>query len=485
MSGPAPKKLPARLRVLVVEDSEDDFELLRAFLAKGAWRLEARRVEDAAGLRAALAEGGWDVVISDHNLPGLDSLAALRMVRDSEPDAPFIIVSGRIGEDVAVDAMLSGADDYVMKHNLARLWPAVERSLAARELRRQKLEAEARERETESRLKAIAAHLPGVVFQLRQAVPDEPPVFVYLSDGARALLGEAPATLLARPERLAALTANAPGESLAAHIANAARTGAPIAWEGRVGAGEALRWVSVSASPRTAGSARLWDGIMVDISALKNAEAELRRLGAEWETRMEEERAAIARELHDEVGGTLMALKADIDWLRPRAADSAEIQAKIADMASLVDALLAAARRLSAALRPELLDLGIVGTLEAKCAEFASRTGLGCRFRTNAEELALAPERALALYRVVQEALTNAARHAGATRVDVELFATAREVTLEIRDDGCGLAPEDLVKPGSFGLRGMRERLERLGGWIEITGAPGRGTTIMAGLRRA
>ncbi len=474
-----------RLRALVIEDSPDDFELLAAFLGRGPWRVEARRVEDEPGLREALAEGGWDVVISDHNLPRFDSMSALRVVREADLDTPFVIVSGRIGEDVAVDAMLAGADDYVMKHNLARLRPAIQRCLDGRELRRQKLDAEARERETESRLEAIAAHLPGVVFQLRQARGSVLPSFVYLSDGASAVLGHSPSELLADPDRIRALTANAPGEPLAERIARCAERGEPLAWEGRIGAGEAARWVSVSATPRRAAAdVRLWDGIMVDVTALKHAEAKLRDLTAHWEARFEEERASIARELHDDVGGSLAALKADVDWLRRRAGAETGLRAKIEDMDRLVDSLLEASTRLARALRPGELDYGIAAAIEVKASEFERRLGIPCRFAANDEELRLPPESSNALFRVFQEAMTNVTKHAAATRVDVELFATEGEVTLEVRDDGRGFDGAALAKSGSFGVRGMRERIERLGGWIEVASIPGKGTTVMVGIPR-
>jgi PAS domain S-box-containing protein len=480
-----------RLRALVVEDSQDDFDLLVAFLGRGPWQLEARRVEDEPGLRRALAETDWDVVISDHHLPRFDSTSALRIVRELEADAPFIIVSGQIGEDVAVDAMLAGADDYVMKHNLARLRPALQRCLAGTELRRQKLHAEARERESESRLEAIAAHLPGVVFQLRQSRAAAMPEFVYLSDGAAKLLGQAPAVLLANPGRIMHLTANAAGEPLAARLAACARSGEALAWEGRLGGhGGALRWVSVSASPREIGNgARVWDGIMVDITALKHAEQELREsrqrlseLSAHWERHMEEERTAIARELHDDVGGTLAALKVDIDWLRRRTAEGSPLQERIRGMNELVENLIDSSVRLARDLRAAALDYGIAAALEVKCAELGRRLGIPCRFRTNVEDLALAPEPSAALFRVVQEALTNVTKHAHASRVDVELFATGRELTVEVRDDGRGMEPGALAKPDSFGIRGMRERVERLGGWLDVSGAPGKGTTVMVGI---
>lgn len=473
------------MRALVVEDSETDFDLLVDFLNHGPRRFETRRVEDEPGLRQALAEGGWDLVISDHNLPRFDSAAALRVVRERAPELPFIIVSGRIGEDVAVDAMLGGADDYVMKHNLARLRPAIERCISARTLRREKREAESREREIESRLGAIAAHVPGVLFELHQPPGGALPAVTYLSEGGSGLLGHAPAELIADPRRLYALLLNPAGEPFALRLQASARSGEPLVWEGRVGGGPAARWISVSASARAApGGGRLWDGIMFDVSALKQAESRLRELTAHWERRMDEERAAIARELHDDVGGTLTALKVDIDWLRRHAGESIELQAKTADMEELVDSLISASTRLALALRPGLLDYGIAAALEAKAAEFANRLGIPCQFRTNEEELSLSTEQSTALFRVFQETLTNVTRHAAASRVDVELFATGDEVTLEVRDDGCGIAPQDLAAASSFGIRGMQERINRLGGWVEVSGELGKGSTVMIGIPR-
>jgi len=476
----------ARLRVLIVEDSPDDYELILRALAGGPWRITGERVESADGLRAAFAAAEWDVVISDHNLPQFDSLAALALARAADPEIPFIIVSGRIGEDVAVDAILAGADDYVMKHNLARLRPAVARCLEARALKRQMRAAEARERESESRLAAIAAHLPGVVFQLRQPAGSASAQFVYLSDGAEQLLGRSPAHLLANPREILALTSGGPGEPLAARLRECAATGAPLAWEGRIGSGPQARWVSVSASPRSVDAGvRLWDGIMVDITSLKNAEERLRDITADWERRMEEERAAIARELHDEVGGALAALKADAAWLRRRAGAEPAVQERIEDVERLLDSLIGSIQRLAQALRPGALDLGLSAALEARTAEVARRLGVEYHFASNDEEPALSGEAAMALYRVFQEALTNITKHAAATRIEVELFATPQEVTLEVRDNGRGVTPEDLAKADRYGVRGMRERIARLGGWIEVSGEPGRGTTVMAGIPRA
>ena len=124
------------LRVLLIEDSEDDATLLLRELRKGGYRPECQRVDNGADLEAALAAGPWDVVITDHNLPGFSSEAALAAVQRTGLDVPVIIVSGSIGESIAVAAMKSGAHDYIMKSNLARLVPAIDRELREAETRR-------------------------------------------------------------------------------------------------------------------------------------------------------------------------------------------------------------------------------------------------------------------------------------------------------------------------------------------------------------
>jgi signal transduction histidine kinase len=356
------------IRLLVVEDSPDDFELLRHHLRTAPFDIEAVRVEDEPAMAKALFEKRWDLVISDHHLPRFSSAAALRLARESQPDTPFIIVSGMIGEDAAVEAMLAGADDYVMKSSLRRLVPAIERSLRAAEERRAKRAAEEAER------KALE--------ELRES-----------------------------RERISAL---------AAHI----------------------------------------------------------------EASKEAERAEIAREIHDEMGGLLTGLKADVAWLKKQVGSDGRIIEKIRDVETLLDEVVMVSRRIAKSLRPAILDQGLNAALEWQAHEFDKHAGIPCRFQTNNEDIALDSGQATGVFRVFQEALTNVAKHAHARHVDVQVFATDELVTLEVRDDGVGVAPRDLDKPESFGVRGMQERVHHLGGWLDVSSAPGQGTTIMLSIPR-
>ena len=130
------------LRVLIVEDQEDDAALMLRELRRAQFEPEYERVETEEELAAALEKGGWEIILSDHGLPRFNSLQALNILHESGLDLPFIIVSGSIGEDLAVAAMKSGAHDYIMKNNLARLGPAVERELREAEVRRARRDAE-------------------------------------------------------------------------------------------------------------------------------------------------------------------------------------------------------------------------------------------------------------------------------------------------------------------------------------------------------
>ncbi|MFZ7126732.1 MAG: PAS domain S-box protein [Desulfobacterales bacterium] len=151
-SGVAPDR---NLRVLVIEDSEDDALLLLRALHRSGWAVESERVDTAGALIASLADREWDIVISDYQMPQFDGLHALRIVRQHAPDLPFIVLSGAIGEEIAVATMKAGAHDYLMKDNLARLAPAISRELKEAGIRRAHRRAEAAQRESEQRYRSL------------------------------------------------------------------------------------------------------------------------------------------------------------------------------------------------------------------------------------------------------------------------------------------------------------------------------------------
>ena len=220
------------------------------------------------------------------------------------------------------------------------------------------------------------------------------------------------------------------------------------------------------------------------LDELEKSRAELKRLASHLQDLREEERRRIAREIHDELGGLLTSVKMDLSLARRGLqASKSDAESAMGQVETLVDQSLVLIRRIAYDLRPQILDdLGLVPALEWLVAEFRKRTTIRCRLAAPAEEPAIPKDMATALFRIVQEALTNITRHAAARSVDIELRPKERGLSLRVADDGCGISPEQADDPSSFGLIGIRERVLHLGGRLEIRGRPGKGTTLVVEL---
>jgi signal transduction histidine kinase len=237
-----------------------------------------------------------------------------------------------------------------------------------------------------------------------------------------------------------------------------------------------------------------WGSRRLILDPLESGQAEaqratdsLRALAARIEDDREEERTAIAREIHDQLGQNLTAIRMDIDWLsraleKPRQ-DDPKLARKLLSMAELLDATVPLVRDISRRLRPGVLDaLGLRAALEWLLEDFGERAGLKTAFACDVDDSRLGPDRATVLFRITQESLTNIARHARARYVTLHLGPEADGVILELFDDGRGFAVEQLNEspPRSLGILGMRERAHSVGGRFSITSIPGQGTTVSA-----
>jgi len=286
---PSAASRPVKLRVLHLEDNDEDHALVAIHLRRGGINADIERVDNEQDLIQALTQD-WDLILSDYNLPGYSGLAALDRVRSMGKLVPFILVSGEIGEDIAVQAMRNGANDYLLKSNLARLAPAA--------------------------LLAIEANRTRIAKQ-------------------RADL------------------------------------------------------------------------------ALSRSRQQLRELAQHLQTSIEQERAAIAREIHDDVGGGLTAVKFDLAWIA-RHATSPEIAERVQQALDSVAHAHEASQRIMHNLRPAILEQGLIAALQWMTDRFGKRTGIVATFRTSHEKLQLAPGVPLVAYRFAQEALTNVSKHAHA-----------------------------------------------------------------------
>ncbi len=213
---------------------------------------------------------------------------------------------------------------------------------------------------------------------------------------------------------------------------------------------------------------------------LRESEVQLRALAARLISVREEERARIAREIHDELGQVLTGLKMDVTWLARRLAGTEkQLVEKAEAMSSLIDSTMHLIRRIATGLRPEILDdMGLVAAFGWQAKEFQKRMGMRCRLKLPEDQVVLDKELSTAVFRIFQEILTNIARHAKASRVDVNLSISDDLLELKVVDDGIGISDSQIRGNGSLGLLGMQERAQLFGGEVSIHGASGRGTTV-------
>gem|GEM_PF-5560613 len=214
---------------------------------------------------------------------------------------------------------------------------------------------------------------------------------------------------------------------------------------------------------------------------LRCSQEQLRSLADHLQTVREDERTSIAREIHDELGQALTGLKMDLSWMAKKIPeDQKSLLDKVHSMSELTGTTLRTVQRISTELRPGLLDdLGLVAAAEWQIEEFQNRTGIRCTLIVDPEDITADDRRSTALFRILQEALTNLVRHAQATRVHVSLKEKGKHLELIVRDNGKGITKEQISNPKSFGLIGIKERVHLWGGEVKISGRPGKGTTVV------
>lgn len=483
------QKNNASLTILIIEDSEDDALLLASCFKRAGYQLEFQRVENADAARQAMLAGGWDAILSDHSMPGFNALAALALMQELRLDLPFIIVSGVIDEETAIAAMRAGAHDYLSKDRLDRLVPAVEREMREAKNRAERRSALETVKDNEARFRALVSNIPGMVFQLLRPA-DGTFRFLYVSEGAEALLGRTPDELSAEPRLFFDNIHLEDRPTFEAALARSANNLTQMNWDGRIRSADgAEKWINLRSAPRRLASSEVqWEGIAANITQSKLAENELREsraqlaeLSSHLEAAKEEERERIARDIHDELGGTLVAIKIETSLLSSKLpADPLQLRKRVRGIEGLIDEAINTAGRVARELRPGILkDFGLAAAIECQADDFSQRVGLNCDTTGIAHEIDPDENTSLALFRIFQEALTNVAKHAHATWVGITLGADGDILTLEITDNGRGISPQDMNKPKSFGLRGIRERMRDLGGSLELARNSPQGTRVI------
>jgi PAS domain S-box-containing protein len=349
---------------------------------------------------------------------------------------------------------------------------------------------EAALKESEESYQRITTNVPGMVFKLVREVGGTPH-FAYVSQGSRAVTGLDPENVVADAGSFFDLLNPADRTNLLATLDDSAKRQTTWNWAGRLQPShEAVeKWIIIRAKPRSGeGGATFWDGVVFDDSQSRLAQLEIERsreearsLSRHLQTIREEEKARIAREVHDELGSTLTGLRIDLDWLMDRrSAVSEPTRQKYAAMLALVESAVAATRKIVTDLRPSVLDdLGLGSAMRWQVGEYSKHSEMRFNLQTPDPDLIIDRDRALVLFRIFQETITNVTRYAKATEVEISLEQTDLSYVMQIRDNGIGIADADMRKPTSHGIRGMRERAEQFGGSVSVVGEAGKGTTVV------
>jgi two-component system, NarL family, sensor histidine kinase UhpB len=341
------------LRILHLEDSAEDHALVRFALQRSQLACELALVDRLEDLRRVLVEQSFDIVLADYHLPGFTGLDGWAVVQEFNPDLPFVLLSGAIGEEAAVNALHLGVSDYVLKDSMHRLAHVIQRAMEIRASRTAQALSTAELADSRRRLAALAEHL---------------------------------------------------------------------------------------------------------------------------QVSIEQERADISREIHDDIGGALAAAKLDLSWVNRHTQDR-ELKGHLDSALEMLQHALEASQHIMKNLRPPILDQGLVAAVQWLGSSVERRHGLLVVVRPSAEVVIVSREVQLVAYRTAQEALTNVIKHAQATTVDIELSDEEGVLTLEVKDNGRGLDSQALQKAHSFGLLGLRERAAKVGGWLDVSSSS-RGTSV-------
>ncbi len=343
------------IRILHLEDSAVDHELVRRALRRSGLDYVIERVETLGEFELAIASNSYDTIVADYRLRGFTAIDAWEVLKLQALAPPFILLSGAIGESAAVAAIKLGMSDFLQKDDLAKLATVILRGIEIQQTRLAKDRADAELAVSERRLAEFTEHLQATI---------------------------------------------------------------------------------------------------------------------------EQERASIAREIHDDIGGALAAAKLDLAWIGRHLTDPVTL-GHVSAANDMLQHAIGASQRIMMNLRPAILDQGLAAAVDWLATGFERRTGIRTTLRTHQPDNDLPKAVQLAAYRTAQEALTNIAKHACCDLVTIDLTGSGNVLTLEISDNGRGFTPAEQGKSKAFGLKGLQERAKSVGGWLDISTHGGKGTSII------
>lgn len=342
------------VNILHIEDSALDHALFMRALKAYGLKCEVTHAATYTAACTALQRSTCDLVVVDYRLGDFTALDVWHAASELSCPAPFILLSGAIGETAVAAALRTGIHDFVHKDDLHTIGRVIERTLAWQKLQTEKIKTDAALLQSQQQIAELVQHLQKIA---------------------------------------------------------------------------------------------------------------------------EQERTAFARDLHDEIGGTLTATRLELGWLQRHVSDK-QHKTHLDTASQLVQSATLACQRIMQELRPPVLDDGLTSAIEWLVRSYEHRSNSPVQLRLAATLSTLPENIMLTVYRTVQEALTNISKYASGSTVNIELESSAGALTVEVRDSGPGFAPEARHKPSSYGLRGLQERAQAVGGWLDIDSTPGRGTCL-------
>jgi two-component system sensor histidine kinase UhpB len=468
------------LRVLFVEDVEEDAELIARELRRGGFAPDWRRVDNDADMQTALRTDKWDLIISDYAIPGFGGIAALELLKQTGQPIPFIIVSGAIGEQTAVEAMKAGAHDYFLKGQITRLPVAVERELREATARRKQRASGLALRDMQARFHAFMSNAPMPAW-----IKDEDLRYVYVNPAHADFLNVTLDEVIGRDDF--DLLSSGAAQNAQANDRRALELKHPIATQETIMNGrnqpqilDIIRFPLDGIDDQS-----LVAGLAVDVTERVNSQRKLevaiqklQLLSSRIIEVQEQERGRLARGLHDDVGQSLTALKINLEMTA-----KAHAGISLDPAIGIVAAILGQVRTLSLDLRPPQLDnLGLVAALRWYVEKQTASAGMEVGFE--GQDLAERPHPDIenTCFRIVQEAVTNMLRHAHASTLSVKIGLRGDRIYVSMLDNGRGFdvekARENAVKGQSSGLLNMEERALLVGGHLEIFSQQERGVEI-------
>lgn len=452
------------LRVLVLEDDPDDAALAIRALEREGYSVEWRRVDTAEGLTRAI-EKPPDVILADYNLPGFDVHEALRTVRDRRVAAPFIVVSGTIGEEAAVAIMREGAADYLLKDRLSRLGPAVRRAVSA-----------ARDHAEMRRVEDLCRRIVETTQEGIWIIDAEARTF-FANDRMATMLGYASDDVLGH-SLLDFVDGAAHADALSAIMR--LRGGMPAQHELRFTRADGSDlWALLSTNPLLGADGEYQGALamVTDITARHRASENRRALLNRLVQASEEERQSLAEDLHDGPVQQFVAIGLRLSALAARQ-PTVESREKVEALRSTLVSGIEGLRRIMFELQPPSLEnQTLLQALHGWTDLMMGGDGVAVELDA---ELSREPDLATreVAYRIAREALANVRKHSGASRAEVRVSDAGGELRISVRDDGIGFDLGEPGTPGHYGLRHMRERAEAAGGRCTVTSTPGQGTTV-------